>query len=177
MIQNLREFLLFYLNHFYMVDFLFFALLAIVFLFLLVLALILRAYALLSLFFILLDFVICGFLFYYGYNFLDKEMRTRSAEIFSQKIYTNSNLIVDFNISNLSNHDFEFCKVKVSIFKSPKEHENIILQYKNRYLPILSKTKELQDGLSAGEVKLERISFENFNSENNFSAQLKSECF
>lgn len=175
--HNIKEFLLFYLHHFYLIDYLFFALLAIVFILFLFFAFLLRTRPIIALCVIVFDFIACFLLFYYGYAFIDSKMRARSAEIISQKIYTNSALVIDFNLTNLSSKDFTYCRVDFDLYKNSDDKESTISKYQKHYFPFIKKSKILDQNLSSKETQIQRISFENFGNDNNFSVKIKSECF
>lgn len=174
--QRLKEGLLFYTQHLYTIDFLFLFLVIFVFMCILIVVALLGKHPILALLVLLFDFVACGYLFYYGYAFIDSKMRTREAEIIAHRYYGGSNLSVDFNITNLSRQDFKVCKITAKIRPKLDDNASFYATYKNHFFPLRSKSKDLEQGLMRGETQMQRINFENF-SDKNITMQLVSECF
>lgn len=176
--QNLKEWLLFYTQHLYTVDFLFLFLVVFVFICILLYVAFLGRHPILAILVLLFDFVLCGYLFYYGYDFIDSRVRAREAEIMDSRTYGGgSNFIVDFNITNLSKYHFKYCEVTAKLRPNLEQNASMFEQYKNHLFPLRSKSKVLEKGLARGETQMQRINFENFNKDLNLTIQLKSECF
>lgn len=176
--QNLKEWLLFYIHHLYNVDFLFLFLVVFVFLCILLYVAFLGRHPILALIVLLFDFVACGYLFYYGYNFIDSRVRAREAQIMNSRTYGGgSNFIVDFNITNLSKFHFKYCKITAKLRPQLDENATFFEEYQNHFFPLRSKSKVLENGLARGETGVQRINFENFNGDSNLSIQITSECF
>ena len=176
MLQNLKEALLFYLNHLYTVDFLFLFLVIFVFMCGLLCVALLGRHPILALLVLLFDFIACGYLFYYGYYFIDSKMRTREAELIALRYYGGTNLSVDFNITNLSRQDFKICKITAKLRPKIDENASLYTTYKNHFFPLRKKSKSLEQGLLRGETQMQRISFENF-TDKNITTDITSECF
>lgn len=176
--QKIREWILFYTQHLYTVDFLFLFLVVFVFLCVLLYVAYLGRHPILATLVLLFDFVLCGYLFYYGYNFIDSRVRAREAEIINSRTYGGgSNFIVDFNITNLSKYHFRYCEITAKLRPQLDNNASFFETYKNHFLPLRSKSKVLENGLVRGETQMQRINFENFNNDSNLTIQLTSECF
>lgn len=175
--HNLREFILFYTQHLYTVDFLFLFLVLFVFICILLVVAFLGRQPILALLVLLFDFVICGYLFYYGYHFIDSKVRAREAEIIDFRHYGESNFVVDFNITNISKYHFAYCKVTTRLRPQLDDNASLLAKYKNHFLPLQSKSKILQNGLARYETQMQRINFDNFKHDFNVSIELVSECF
>lgn len=175
--QNLKEWILFYTQHLYTVDFLFLFLVIFVFICILLVVAFLGRHPVLALLVLLFDFVICGYLFYYGYDFIDSKVRAREAEIITSRHYGESNFVVDFNITNISKYHFTYCKITTKLRPQLDNNASFFATYKNHLFPLKSKSKTLQNGLARGETQTQRINFENFNHDTKLSIELISECF
>lgn len=175
--EGLKENLLFYVKYLYLVDYVFIIFVFFLFSSVLLLVVFLRNKPVIGLFIIAIDIISCFFIFIYGYNFIDNKVRNRQTNIVNQRIIHSSNsLIVDFNITNNSKKDFKICKVLAKIYKDPNNNENILFKYKDELTPFRQKSVILKN-LNKDKTQIQRISFENFNLENNYSVRLKSECF
>ncbi len=174
--QNLKEWLLFYTQHLYTIDFLFLFLVIFVFMCILLVVAFLGRHPILALLVLIFDFVACGYLFYYGYDFIDSRVRAREAEIMAFRYYGGNNLSVDFNITNLSRQDFFYCEVTAKLRPKLDENASFFITYKNHFFPLRSKSRNLERGLLRGETQMQRINFENFG-DKNITMQLTSECF
>ncbi|BEJ67264.1 hypothetical protein B10307_02150 [Campylobacter coli] len=126
---------------------------------------------------IALNIIICFLIYAYGYKFIDSEVRSRKTTIVEQKFIQSSEaLIIDFNITNTSKNDFKQCKVIARIFKDKLPEDNLINEYKNQLIPFRQKSREIFN-LKKNTTQFQRIAFENFNYENNYTIRLVSECF
>lgn len=175
--EKLREIVLFYTTHLYLVDYMLILLVFFLFTCVLLLCVFLRHRPIVALFIIAFDIVICFLVYIYGYKLIDSEVRARKTAITEQKIIQSSNtLIVDFNITNTSKKNFKRCKITAKIFADKLPNDNIIEEYKKKFIPFRQKSREIQD-LKKNTTQFQRISFENFNYENNYTTRLISECF
>ncbi|HDZ5035892.1 TPA: DUF2393 domain-containing protein [Campylobacter jejuni] len=175
--EKLREIVLFYTTHLYLVDYMLILLVFFLFTCVLLLCVFLRHRPIVALFIIAFDIVICFLVYIYGYKLIDSEVRARKTAITDQKIIQSSNtLIVDFNITNASKKNFKICKITAKIFADKLPNDNIIEEYKKKFIPFRKKGREIQD-LKKNATQFQRISFENFNYENNYTTRLISECF
>lgn len=175
--EKLREIMLFYTTHLYLVDYMLILLVFFLFTCVLLLCVFLRHRPIVALFIIAFDIVICFLVYIYGYKLIDSEVRARKTAITDQKIIQSSNtLIVDFNITNASKKNFKICKITAKIFADKLPNDNIIEEYKKKFIPFRKKSREIQD-LKKNATQFQRISFENFNYENNYTTRLISECF
>lgn len=175
--QNLRENLFFYLKHLYAVDFLFIILVLFVFISLLLGAVFLRHRTFLAIFIIILDFVLCANLSFFGYQFIDEKVRQRSVEITQQKVYGGNNLAIDFTLTNTSKYNFNYCKVQAKLYENVDVNSSFLTQNKAKFIPYRKKSKELNQGLLKGNSQSERINFNNINEDLNLSIQMQSWCF
>ncbi|TQR30998.1 hypothetical protein DMB92_07185 [Campylobacter sp. MIT 99-7217] len=175
--QNFKEMFFFYTHHLYPVDFVFFFLVIFVFISVLLLVVFLRNRPIISMFIIVFDFVGCACLFYYGYHFIDDFVRKRQTAVVSQRVYNEDNFVIDFNITNLSKYNFSHCKIYTSLYHAQDENASSLKNFKNKYIPFKLKSKILDRNLSKGETRTQRVSFERFKGDGNFSIQLSSECF
>ncbi|TEY03934.1 DUF2393 family protein [Campylobacter sp. US33a] len=174
---NIREILMFYINHLYTIDYLFFTLVLIFFLLILILSLFARHKPFLAFFIFFLAFILSGALGYFGYNFLDKKIRDRSTQILSIKnLQSSAMLAIDFDISNHSKYNFKFCKITAKIYQKSNPNDNILTRYKLQFIPIKIKSLILND-LEKGKTQIQRISFENFQNNDNIDIKLVSKCF
>lgn len=176
MLENLRQSLLFYAHHLYTVDFLFIFLVFFVFISLLILALFLAQRPMMASFVIIWDFVICYYLVFEGYAFLDSKVRAREAEIMGARIAAETNYAIDFNITNLSKYNFTFCKITTKLYRQVDDNASMILRYQAELRPYRVKSKRLES-LKKGETLEQRINFENFNKDANVSIKLATECY
>ncbi|EAH4690853.1 DUF2393 family protein, partial [Campylobacter jejuni] len=110
--EKLREIVLFYTTHLYLVDYMLILLVFFLFTCVLLLCVFLRHRPIAALFIIAFDIIICFLVYIYGYKLIDNEVRTRKIAITDQKMIQSSNdLIVDFNITNNSKNNFKECKI------------------------------------------------------------------
>lgn len=175
--EKLREIVLFYTTHLYLVDYMLILLVFFLFTCVLLLCVFLRHRPIAALFIIAFDIIICFLVYIYGYKLIDNEVRTRKTAITDQKMIQSSNdLIVDFNITNNSKNNFKECKITAKIFADKIPNDNIIEEYKKKFIPFRQKSKEIKD-LKKNATQFQRIAFENFNYENNYTIRLVSECF
>ncbi|EAI3421901.1 DUF2393 domain-containing protein, partial [Campylobacter jejuni] len=115
--EKLREIVLFYTTHLYLVDYMLILLVFFLFTCVLLLCVFLRHRPIAALFIIAFDIIICFLVYIYGYKLIDNEVRTRKTAITDQKMIQSSNdLIVDFNITNNSKNNFKECKITAKIF-------------------------------------------------------------
>ncbi|HDZ5065146.1 TPA: DUF2393 domain-containing protein [Campylobacter jejuni] len=175
--EKLREIVLFYTTHLYLVDYMLILLVFFLFTCVLLLCVFLSHRPIVALFIIAFDIVICFLVYIYGYKLIDSEVRARKTAITDQKIIQSSNtLIVDFSITNASKKNFKICKITAKIFADKLPNDNIIEEYKKKFIPFRKKSREIQD-LKKNTTQFQRIAFENFNYENNYTTRLISECF
>ncbi|ELT9349699.1 DUF2393 family protein, partial [Campylobacter jejuni] len=80
------------------------------------------------------------------------------------------------NITNNSKNNFKECKITAKIFADKIPNDNIIEEYKKKFIPFRQKSREIKD-LKKNATQFQRIAFENFNYENNYTVLLVSECF
>lgn len=139
---SLRETVLFYTSHLYLVDYMLILLVFFLFTCILLLCVFLRHRPVIALFVIALDIIACFFIYIYGYKFIDGEVRSRQTALVDKKKVESLNaLIVDFNITNTSKRNFKNCKVLAKIYKNPNSNDNILNRYKNRFIPYRQKSK------------------------------------
>lgn len=176
--QNLKEWLLFYTQHLYTIDFLFLFLVIFVFMCILLVVAFLGRHPILALLVLIFDFVACGYLFYYGYDFIDSRVRAREAEVIGARTYGGgTNFVVDFNITNLSQHHFKYCEITAKLRPNLDNNASFFEVYKNHFFPLYKKSKILENGLARFETQMQRINFENYDKDLNLTIQLTSECF
>ncbi|MBK1971781.1 DUF2393 family protein [Campylobacter sp. TTU-622] len=173
--QNLRENLLFYINHFYLVDYMLILLIFFLFICVLLLCFFLRHRPITALIIIAFNIVVCFFLYIYGYRFIDFEVRNRKTNIIQElKIQSSNSLVIDFDISNNAKTNFKICKITAKIYRIGDKN-NLILYYKNQFIPYRIKSMEIKD-LKKNTTQTQRITFENFIDENH-TIKLDSKCF
>lgn len=175
--ENLRQLVLFYVNHLYLVDYMLILLVFFLFTCVCLLCVFLRDKPVMALTIIAFNIILCFFVFLYGYKFIDYQVRSRHSAISGQrKIHNPQALIVDFNITNTSKHNFEICKVTAKIYKDKLPQDNLLTEIKDKFIPYRKKSKELKN-LNKNTTQFQRIAFENFTYENNYTIRMKSECF
>lgn len=175
--EKLKEIVYFYTTHLYLVDYMLILLVFFLFTCVLLLCVFLRHKPTIALFIIAFNMIICFLVYIYGHKLIDEEVRARKTAIIDQKIIQSSGaLIVDFNISNNSKNNFKICKITAKIFKDKLANDNFIEEYKNKFIPFRQKSREILD-LKKNTTQFQRISFENFTYENNYTIRLNSECF
>ncbi|MBM0636727.1 DUF2393 domain-containing protein [Campylobacter sp. VicNov18] len=175
--EKLREILLFYTTYLYLVDYMLILLVFFLFTCVLLLCVFLRHKPKIALFIIAFDIIICFLIYIYAYEFIDDKARSRKTTITDQKIIQSSNaLIVDFSITNTSKNNFKECKITAKIFGDKMPNDSILEGYKKNFLPLRQKSQKIKD-LKKNTTQFQRISFENFNYENNYTLRLNSECF
>lgn len=175
--ENLRESVLYYSRHFYMVDYVLFLFILLLFVCVLFLCIFLRHRPIAGLLIVAVDIVACFFIYIYGYRFIDSVARSRETGIIEQKILQSSNtLAVDFNITNTSKNNFKECKVTAKIFKDEPNRDNFFIEYKDKFIPYRQKSRGVRE-LKRNQTQNQRISFEDFTYEGNYTIRLNSECF
>ncbi|QWU79667.1 DUF2393 domain-containing protein [Campylobacter novaezeelandiae] len=173
--QNLRENLLFYINHFYLVDYMLIVFIFFLFICILLLCFFLRHRPITALVIIAFDIIVCFFLYIYSYKFVDLEVRNRKTHIIQElKIQSSNSLVVDFDISNAAKTNFKICKITAKIYKI-SDKSNLVFYYKNQLIPYRKKSIEIKN-LKKNTTQTQRITFENFNDENH-TIKLDSKCF
>ncbi|XGQ69612.1 DUF2393 family protein [Campylobacter hepaticus] len=174
--EKLKEILLFYTTHLYLVDYMLILLVFFLFTCVLLLCVFLRHKPILALFIIAFNIITCFVVYTYGYKFIDHKVRSRQIAVMDEKIIQSSNaLIVDFNITNTSKNNFQTCKITAKIFSNILANDDIIQKYKKQFIPFRQKSKEIKD-LKKNSTQLQRIAFENFD-DINHTVHLNSECF
>uniref|UniRef100_UPI0036732FE5 DUF2393 family protein n=1 Tax=Campylobacter coli TaxID=195 RepID=UPI0036732FE5 len=175
--EKLRQIVLFYTTHLYLVDYMLILLVFFLFTCILLLCVFLRRRPVVALFIIAINIVICFLVYIYGYKFIDQEVRSRKTVITDQKILRSLNaLVINFNITNTSKNNFKKCKITAKIFADELSNDNILEKYKKKFLPLRQKSKSIIN-LDKNTTQFQRISFENFNYDNNYTIRLNSECF
>ncbi|EFB0886039.1 DUF2393 family protein [Campylobacter coli] len=175
--ERLKEIVHFYTTHLYLVDYMLILFVFFLFTCVLLLCIFLRHKPVAALLIIALNIIICFLIYIYGYKFIDSEVRSRKTTIVEQKFIQSSEaLIIDFNITNTSKNDFKQCKVIARIFKDKLPEDNLINEYKNQLIPFRQKSREIFN-LKKNTTQFQRISFDNFNYDNNYTIRLNSECF
>ncbi len=175
--EAFRDFVLYYARHFYLVDYMLILFVFFFFICVLFLCIFLRHRPLIALSIMGLDMMACFLIYFYGYKFIDSSARSRKTSIIEQKILqTSGALAVDFSITNTSKRDFKECKITAKIFKEPLPEDSFLTKYKNQFLPYRKRSRELKE-LKINQTQNQRISFENFSYDNNYSIGLSSECF
>ncbi|EKP0524913.1 DUF2393 family protein [Campylobacter coli] len=175
--ERLKEIVHFYTTHLYLVDYMLILFVFFLFTCVLLLCIFLRHKPVAALLIIALNIIICFLIYTYGYKFIDSEVRSRKTTIVEQKFIQSSEaLIIDFNITNTSKNDFKQCKVIARIFKDKLPEDNLINEYKNQLIPFRQKSREIFN-LKKNTTQFQRIAFENFNYDNNYTIRLNSECF
>lgn len=176
-VERLKEIVHFYTTHLYLVDYMLILFVFFLFTCVLLLCIFLRHKPVAALLIIALNIIICFLIYTYGYKFIDSEVRSRKTTIVEQKFIQSSEaLIIDFNITNTSKNDFKQCKVIARIFKDKLPEDNLINEYKNQLIPFRQKSREIFN-LKKNTTQFQRISFDNFNYDNNYTIRLNSECF
>lgn len=175
--EKLREIVLFYTSHLYLVDYMLILFVFFLFTCVLLICVFLRHRPVTALLIIAVDIVLCFLVYIYGYKFIDHKVRTRKIAIIDEKILKSTDaLIVDFNITNESKHNFKECKIIAKIFADKLPKDNLLEQYKKKFIPLRQKSEELKE-LKKNATQFQRIAFEHFNYENNYTLRLNSECF
>ena len=175
--ESFKEFILYYTERFYLVDYMLILFVFFLFTCVLLLCVFLRHRPVIGLFIIAIDIVVCFLIYIYGYKFIDSTARSRKTAIIEQKILkTSGALAVDFSITNTSKRDFKECKITAKIFKDKLPEDSFLTEYKNKFLPYRKRSREIKE-LKKEQTQNQRISFENFTYENNYTIRLSSECF
>ncbi|KAA6225174.1 MULTISPECIES: DUF2393 family protein [unclassified Campylobacter] len=174
--ERLRQIVLFYTSHFYTVDYALILFVFFLFVCILFLCVFLRHRPIIALMVIAFDIIACVFVYIYGYRFIDFEVRKREIFISQQRIIPSTGaLILDFDIKNTSKHDFNECSVVAKIYKDSNSTD-FVQVYKDKFIAYRKKSVNLKE-LKKNASKPQRISFENFNPEGNYSLKISSECF
>ncbi|TKX32521.1 DUF2393 family protein [Campylobacter aviculae] len=175
--EKIKEIVLFYATHLYLVDYMLILLVFFLFVCVTLLCVFLRHRPVIALFIIAINLILCFVIYIFGYKLIDYEVRNRKIAIIEQRIIkTSGDLIVDFNITNTSKNNFKECKITAKVFKSILPQDNIINKYKNQLIPFRIKSQKLKD-LKKNTTQFQRIAFENFDYDNNYTIGLSSECF
>ncbi|WP_270977584.1 DUF2393 family protein [Campylobacter upsaliensis] len=175
--ENIKEWILFYTSHFYLADFMLILLVFLFFTCILFLCIFLSHKPIIALFIIALDIIASFLIYIYGYRFIDFELRSRITTIQNQKIIQSSGaFIVDFNITNTSKFNFKDCKVTAKLYQNPNENDNFISSFKKQFIAFRQKSKSFNN-LEKGSTQFQRIAFDNFDKEGNYTLRLSSECF
>jgi len=176
-VESLKSFVLFYAHHLYLVDYVLILFVFFLFTSILLLCLFLRQYPFLALLIIAFDIVLCFFVYFYAYGFIDNQIRKREISVIEQRIIQSSGaLVVNFELRNNSKRLFKDCKITAKIFKNPTSQESFLNFYKAKYLALRKKSIHLKN-VKKNSSQIQRIAFENFNVEGNYSLKMHSECF
>lgn len=177
LVENLREAILFYADNFYLVDFVLIVFVFFFFVCVLFLCVFLRHRPIIALFIVAFDIAASFFIYIYGYKFVDHQVRKRTVAIENQRFIQSSGaLVIDFNITNVSKHHFKQCKITAKLYQNPSEEDNFLEAKKKNFIPFRKKSKILKD-VPINTTQIQRISFENFDKDNNHTTRLASECF
>ncbi|HEB9336847.1 TPA: DUF2393 family protein [Campylobacter coli] len=175
--ERLKEIVHFYTTHLYLVDYMLILFVFFLFTCVLLLCIFLRHKPVAALLIIALNIIICFLVYTYGYKLIDSQARSRKTTIIEQKFIQSSGaLIIDFNITNTSKNDFKQCKIIAKIFKDKLPQDSLINTYKNKFIPFRQKSREIFN-LKQNTTQFQRIAFDNFNYDNNYTIRLNSECF
>lgn len=173
--DELRQSLKFYIEHFSWIDWVSYLWVFLLFLFLLFVSIYVigrsKILGVLLLFFSL-GCVGAGM---FGVNyFLDSKFRSRSIELISQKqlTYTDA-LVVSFDIQNQSKKSFDYCRVRLKFhYFSKNEYKNLL----NSFKPFNQKIVAVE-GLLPNEIRRVNAVVDGFRASKEYNLTTSSECF
>lgn len=174
MIEKYKKLLLEVLDQLHSYDYIAFAWVGLLFLFLLILAILVRKRTLLSVFIMLLAFIILllgPFATYETVRFLLYKTETKVTEQ-KQLVYSNA-LVVKGNITNKGLENISRCIVKTKLVKPS---DNVFMQTINSLKPIKKKTTLLEKEIAVKQESEFKVIFEPFTYSKEFNITVSSEC-
>lgn len=175
-LNQIKEFFVFYLDHWYWIDFVSVAWI-VVLLFLLILfsILIFSKMPLISLLTLVLSFLIAIFAIVYVKDYIDSTVRKRNVSVVLAKQMNYSDmLLVDVNITNLSTHKFKYCSIKLDFIADGKNFlQNFIYQLKPSY----TTSQKISEPLDINETKKLNFLIKDFGYKPSYEIITYSECF
>jgi len=154
-------------------DYILFGSVFILFILFIILAIVLRKKAGLSIFLILLSFLILTVGPTLGYIKMHEYLFKNSCELISQKkLSFTPAVVVKGSITNESKVDFSSCRITASLYKSSK---NIIKKYIYPLKP-LKKMSILVENINRGETQEFKIIVEPFTYSKDYNISIKASC-
>jgi len=162
-----------FINELVTYDYILFGSVFILFILFIILAIILRKKVALSIFLILLSFLILVLGPTLGYIKMHDYLFKNSCELISQKrLSFTPAVVVKGSIINESKVDFSSCKITASVYKSSK---NIIKKHIYPLKP-LKKMSIWQENILKGETKKFKIIVEPFTYKKDYNISIKASC-
>ena len=172
--NELRQALKFYIEHFSWIDWVSYSWIFLLFLFMLFVSIYFigrsKILGILLLFFSLVFFGVG--VFFVG-NFLDSHLRTRSIEVVSQQrlSYTDA-LVVVVEISNLSKKNFKHCRVRLKFHYFDNGYKKLLNSFK-----AFEKASMVVENLQVGETRRVNTVIDGFRANREYNITTNSECF
>ena len=169
----MKEKLTAFMNGLITYDYILFGSVFALFLLLMILAIVLRKRLGLSIFMLLLSFIILFMGPNIGYKEMHKYLFKNSVTLTSQKQLTfTSAIVIKGSLKNESNFDFERCKITASVHKVSKNAlKNYIYGFKT-----LKKMSILEDNIAKGDARAFKLIVEPFNYKRDYNISLKASC-
>ncbi|QOR01040.1 MULTISPECIES: DUF2393 family protein [unclassified Campylobacter] len=178
-VQHIREQMIFYTTHLHLIDFLLMVLVIFFFIITLFIALIIRNKPAFAFTVIFLGFLCSSAIAYLGYFLIDTKVRSRITHLDNAQffVYDNS-LSVDYSLTNTSKNNFNYCKLKVEVFKKIDDnHSNSIEKIIHTIKPLRSKSSIIEKTIKPEQTINLKTKFSDFNEGQDFDIQLHSKCF
>jgi len=162
-----------FINELVMYDYILFGAVFLLFLLFIILAIILRKKVGLSIFLLLLSFIILTFGPTLGYIKMHEYLYKNSTQIISQKrLSFTPAIVINGTVTNESKFNFASCKITASVYKSSK---NIIKKYIYPLKP-LKKMSILKENILKGETQEFKIIVEPFTYSKDYNISIKASC-
>lgn len=176
MLDKIQAAVNFYMTHFSFVDY--FGLLWVLLLFLavlfLVMVLVVRRPIFAS-FLLFFDIFLLAGGIYFSHKIIDENVRKREIAInYIKELSFSPTLILDFNLTNLSNNPFYYCGVEAKIFKSGG---NVVMDFLNSLSPFRVKNESVGEQIDIGQTQIFHMVFKDFSPNFEYKYKIKSECF
>ncbi|ASM39563.1 DUF2393 family protein [Campylobacter sp. RM12327] len=175
-LNQIKEFFVFYLDHWYWIDFASIVWIVIL-LFLLILfsITIFTKTPLVSVFLLMISFLIAIFSIFYVNDYVDNIVRKRDTSVVLTKEMKYSDiLLVDVNLTNLSKHKFKYCSIKLKFIKDGK---NFIQNFIYKFNPIYTTSQKISSPLDLNETRKINFLIKNFGYKPSYKIMADSECF
>jgi len=175
-LDTFKAYILNYIHHFSMYDYVAYAWLILIFFVTILLAIMVAKKS--PLFSILILLISLTLLFAGPFvlkHYLDKFIRPTSSKTLEVKKLTFSDtLIINGSVTNLSKKSYSTCKINVAVIKSSKSD---IQNFVNQLKPLLKQTISINKPIEINVTKEFRAVFNNYTYSKDVNISIKSECY
>lgn len=175
-IETLKAYILNYIHHFSMYDYIAYAWLILLFFVTILLSILIAKK---SPIFSILILLISLALLFIGPFFLKYQLDTYLrpslvTNVETKKLTFSDSLIVTGTIQNLSKKEFSTCDIDIKIIKTDK---NSIKKFINKLKPLRKKTISINEHIEVNATKDFRVVFDRYTYPNDINVSTKSECY